>query len=143
MFSGSPQQGFGNYAYVLGVLPPGLLKMVNSSQYELTPWVCFVCIGTYKPTRALPTDHPPPPSHRSVSWCECRWKATYAKSRAARAALLQKLEKDVEEFLIPELKTLFAEYDVSPNVLLPAGSAPFCDASSWILLPRESVLLKL
>lgn len=41
------------------------------------------------------------------------WKATYAKSKAARAAMIHKLGKEISEFLIPELKSLFAEFDVS------------------------------
>jgi hypothetical protein len=40
------------------------------------------------------------------------WTATYAKSRAARGAMLQGLGKEIAEFLIPELKSLFAESDV-------------------------------
>jgi hypothetical protein len=40
------------------------------------------------------------------------WTATYAKSRAARGAMLQGLGKEIAEFLIPELKSLFAEFDV-------------------------------
>mmetsp|Transcript_8479 Transcript_8479/g.21733 ORF Transcript_8479/g.21733 Transcript_8479/m.21733 type:complete len:310 (+) Transcript_8479:100-1029(+) len=39
------------------------------------------------------------------------WKATYAKSRAARSTMLEKLGKEIAEFLIPELKSLYAEFD--------------------------------
>mmetsp|Transcript_27148 Transcript_27148/g.38142 ORF Transcript_27148/g.38142 Transcript_27148/m.38142 type:complete len:137 (-) Transcript_27148:79-489(-) len=39
------------------------------------------------------------------------WKATYAKSRAARSAMIHRLGKEISEFLIPELKQLFAEFD--------------------------------
>eukprot|EP00037_Helgoeca_nana_P023621 m.245889 g.245889 ORF g.245889 m.245889 type:complete len:363 (-) comp26412_c0_seq4:226-1314(-) len=49
------------------------------------------------------------------------WTATYAKSRAARGAMLQGLGKEIAEFLIPELKSLFAESDKDCSGALDAA----------------------